>query len=148
MTKPLLFPGLRGSFVRVSHFNDHMWKPALAVAGIIPPADDGERHASAPQHGMHALRHFYASVLLDAGENIRALSQYLGHADPGFTLRTYTHLCPAARAGPETPSTACFPSLRFMVTIPRPPSELLRVVHDRVMGPGRDGSTARSASAR
>ena len=45
---------------------------------------------------MHALRHFYASVLLDAGENIRALSQYLGHADPGFTLRTYTHLMPSS----------------------------------------------------
>lgn len=41
---------------------------------------------------MHALRHFYASVLLDAGENIKALSLYLGHANPGFTLRVYTHL--------------------------------------------------------
>ncbi|MFJ9913586.1 tyrosine-type recombinase/integrase [Actinacidiphila glaucinigra] len=45
---------------------------------------------------MHALRHFYASVLLDAGENIKALSEYLGHHDPGFTLRTYTHLMPAS----------------------------------------------------
>ncbi|WP_406418788.1 tyrosine-type recombinase/integrase [Streptomyces sp. NBC_00842] len=43
---------------------------------------------------MHALRHYYASVLLDAGENIKALAQYLGHSDPGFTLRTYTHLMP------------------------------------------------------
>jgi integrase len=41
---------------------------------------------------MHALRHHYASVLLDAGESIKAVSEYLGHADPGFTLRTYTHL--------------------------------------------------------
>ncbi|MFE7324911.1 tyrosine-type recombinase/integrase [Streptomyces sp. NPDC057565] len=45
---------------------------------------------------MHALRHFYASVLLDAGENIKALSQYLGHSDPGFTLRVYTHLMPSS----------------------------------------------------
>ncbi|MFJ6935591.1 tyrosine-type recombinase/integrase [Streptomyces sp. NPDC101132] len=96
VTKSLIFPSRSGSFVRVSHFNDHVWKPALAVAGIIPPAEEGERYASAPQHGMHALRHFYASVLLDAGENIRALSQYLGHADPGFTLRTYTHLMPSS----------------------------------------------------
>lgn len=35
-------------------------------------------------------------MLLDAGENIRALSQYLGHSDPGFTLRTYTHLMPSS----------------------------------------------------
>jgi integrase len=47
---------------------------------------------------MHALRHFYASVLLDAGESIKALSEYLGHADPGFTLRTYTHLMPSSES--------------------------------------------------
>lgn len=47
---------------------------------------------------MHALRHFYASVLLDAGENIKALSHYLGHSDPGFTLRVYTHLMPSSDA--------------------------------------------------
>lgn len=44
---------------------------------------------------MHALRHFYASVLLDAGESIKALSEYLGHHDPGCTLRTYTHVMPS-----------------------------------------------------
>jgi integrase len=45
---------------------------------------------------MHVLRHTYASVLLDAGESVKALSAYLGHADPGFTLRIYTHLLPAS----------------------------------------------------
>jgi integrase len=44
---------------------------------------------------MHVLRHTYASVLLDAGESINAPSLYLGHSDPGFTLRTYTHLMPS-----------------------------------------------------
>ena len=29
---------------------------------------------------------------LHEGETIKAVSEYLGHADPGFTLRTYTHL--------------------------------------------------------
>jgi hypothetical protein len=48
------------------------------------------------ENGMHALRHFYASVLLDAGESVKALSEYLGHHDPGFTLRTYTHLMPSS----------------------------------------------------
>ncbi len=45
---------------------------------------------------MHALRHYYPSVLLDAGGNIQALSQDLGHSDPGFTLRTCTHLMPSS----------------------------------------------------
>ncbi|MBW1604443.1 site-specific integrase [Streptomyces sp. JJ66] len=96
VTRQLLFSGSRGQHVRVSHFNDHVWKPALADAGVIPERGESERYASAREHGMHALRHFYASLLLDAGENIRALSQYLGHSNPGFTLRTYTHLMPSS----------------------------------------------------
>lgn len=40
---------------------------------------------------------FYASALLDAGENIKALSQYLGHSDPSFTLRVYAHLMPGSQ---------------------------------------------------
>ena len=43
---------------------------------------------------MHQLRHHYASVLLDGGVSIRAVSEHLGHADPGFTLRVYAHLMP------------------------------------------------------
>lgn len=42
----------------------------------------------------------HASVLLDAGESIKALSIYLGHAELGFTLRFYN--APAAQqSGPE-----------------------------------------------
>ncbi len=70
--------------------------PALASAGIIPAPEKGKRYVAAREHGMHALRHFYASVLLDAGESIKALSLYLGHSDPGFTLRVYTHLMPSS----------------------------------------------------
>jgi integrase len=69
-----------------TYYNPHIWKKALRAAGVDPTRENG----------MHALRHFYASVLLDAGESIRALADYLGHADPGFTLRVYTHLMPSS----------------------------------------------------
>jgi hypothetical protein len=75
------------------------WKRALVAAGVIPPRERGARYLqAAPEDGMHALRHAYASVLLDAGESIKALSEYLGHSDPGFTLRTYTHLLPSSES--------------------------------------------------
>jgi integrase len=78
-----------------SVFNQYTWKKALADACVIPPREKGSpRFAAAPDDGMHAYRHAYASVLLDAGESIKALSEYLGHSDAGFTLRTYTHLMP------------------------------------------------------
>ena len=71
-----------------NYFNPHIWKPALAAVGIAPTRE----------HGMHALRHHYSSVLLDGGISIRALAEYLGHADPGFALRIYSHLMPNAEA--------------------------------------------------
>jgi integrase len=69
-----------------NYFNTRVWKPGQAQVGIEQTRDNG----------MHALRHWYASVLLDAGEWIRAVSEYLGHSDPEFTLRTYTHLMPTS----------------------------------------------------
>ena len=67
-----------------NYHNTGVWKPALEAVGIAPTRE----------HGMHALRHHYASVMLAGGVSIRALADYLGHADPGFTLRIYAHLMP------------------------------------------------------
>ncbi|MEU6365311.1 site-specific integrase [Streptomyces sp. NPDC046931] len=93
----LIFTAEQGGMVWRSNFNGKEWKPALAVAGLIPEADDRGKYDSAREHGMHALRHFYASALLDAGENIKAVSEYMGHADPALTLRVYAHLMPDSR---------------------------------------------------
>ncbi|WP_329313334.1 site-specific integrase [Streptomyces sp. NBC_01278] len=98
VTATLLFYSRERKPVNRNFFNMWLWKPALVTAGVIPPRVPGQRFTQSREHGMHALRHFYASVLLDAGENVKALSEYLGHSDPGFTLRTYTHLMPNSQA--------------------------------------------------
>jgi integrase len=85
-----------------TYYNTHVWKPALDVAGV-------ERSRA---NGMHALRHYFASVILDAGESIRALADYLGHSDPGFTLRTYTHLMPSSEDRTRQAVDAAFSSSR------------------------------------
>jgi integrase len=103
----LLVTTPQGRPVHRSNFNISYWQPALRAAGI----------AAGRENGMHALRHYYASALLARGVDIRALSEYLGHSDPGFTLRVYTHLMPdaddrarqavdAAFSGSDGPATA------------------------------------------
>lgn len=92
----LIFTNTADGIVWRSNFNAQEWKRALAAAGLIPTPEPGKPYASARQHGMHALRHFYASVLLDAGESIKAVSEYLGHSDPAMTLRVYAHLMPSS----------------------------------------------------
>jgi hypothetical protein len=50
--------------------NEDAWKPALVAAGVIPaPESKEDGYSAAREHGMHAMRHFYASALLDGGEN-------------------------------------------------------------------------------
>ncbi len=41
---------------------------------------------------LHSLRHTCASLLFEAGRNVKQVQAWLGHSDPSFTLRTYVHL--------------------------------------------------------
>src|SRR6516162_5567592 len=88
----------------------YRWWPCLIVissptrtsgrAGIIPePAKDTRgraRYATTRREGIHQLRHYFASVMLAGGVSIKELAEYLGHADPAFTLRVYAHLLPSS----------------------------------------------------
>ena len=44
--------------------------------------------------------------------SIKALAEYLGHADPGFTLRTYTHLMPSSEDRARTAVDRAFAGSR------------------------------------
>jgi integrase len=45
--------------------------------------------------GLHALRHFYASVLIAAGQSVKVVAERLGHSNAAMTLNVYSHLWPA-----------------------------------------------------
>ena len=68
--------------INKNYFNTAYWHKALKKAGI----------SRMRTSGMHGLRHYCASIWLENGVSIKAVSDYLGHSDAGFTLRTYTHL--------------------------------------------------------
>lgn len=60
----------------------HKWRAAVATAGL--PAGTG----------FHALRHYYASLLIRHGESVKTVQARLGHASAVETLDTYSHLWP------------------------------------------------------
>jgi integrase len=70
--------------INKNYFNSAYWHPAIKAAGITRESGTG----------MHQLRHFCASMWLNSNVNIKAVSEYLGHSDPGFTLRVYTDVMP------------------------------------------------------
>jgi integrase len=62
-----------------SHMLSRYFRPALKSAGL-----DRIR--------FHDLRHTYASLLIDQGENIKYIQAQLGHHSPTVTLNVYAHL--------------------------------------------------------
>jgi integrase len=60
----------------------HIWKPGRVAAGL----PDGT--------GFHALRHYFASLLIFAGASVKTVQVALGHSTPTITLNTYVGLWP------------------------------------------------------
>jgi integrase len=87
VTVQLLVTGEGNRLYTGDLFSKVIWQGAFRTAGL---------EYRTRTDGMHALRHFYASTLLAQGVSIKELAEYLGHSDPGFTLRTYTHLVPSS----------------------------------------------------
>ena len=68
--------------IRRTAFSARVWRPAVKAAGL--PASVT----------FHALRHFYASLLIRHGESVKTVQARLGHASAAETLDTYSHLWP------------------------------------------------------
>jgi integrase len=54
------------------------------------------KRAELPELTPHEARHSYASLMIAAGVNAKALSTYMGHATISVTLDLYGHLLPGA----------------------------------------------------
>jgi integrase len=100
LTVKILFRWRNDRHIKARAWDECIWKPILAKAGVIPPPTRNSRgqlqYPTNRDTGIHALRHYYASISLADGVNIKELAEYLGHGDPGFTLRLYTHMLPSS----------------------------------------------------
>jgi integrase len=70
-----IFHNVRGSY--------NNGRSAAEQAGVEPPT-------------LHECRHGYASLMIAAGVNLKALSTFMGHANIKITLDQYGHLLPGA----------------------------------------------------
>jgi len=48
--------------------------------------------ANLPRIRFHDLRHTYASIMIEQGENLKYIQTQLGHSSPTVTLNVYAHL--------------------------------------------------------
>lgn len=89
----LAFSGLR-----ISQLCALRWRDVDLASGRITvraaKTDSGMRRGDLPlpeRLSLHGLRHTFASLLVALGEDPRYVMGQLGHTDPAFTLRLYTH---------------------------------------------------------
>ena len=75
-----VFTDHRGRPIRRNRFSE-TWRASVRQAGL-PPVH------------FHELRHYYASLLIRAGESVKVVQSRLGHASASETLDTYSHLWP------------------------------------------------------
>lgn len=75
----LIFCQPNGAPIDGSSFNKWHWTRVRKAAKL----PEGTR--------FHDLRHTFVSRALAAGANLRAVSEMVGHHDPGFTARRYAH---------------------------------------------------------
>jgi integrase len=98
----LVFAADRGGRIIRSNMMRRVLKPAAVEAGLGTWAGTGRERRADTWVGFHTFRHTCATMLFRAGWNAVQVQKFLGHSDPGFTLRTYVHLLPEDL--PEPPS--------------------------------------------
>jgi len=77
--RQLVFPNTVGDITRYGAFFELVWQPLLRATAL-------------PYRKPHAMRHSYATWLLEAGADIRWVRDQMGHASIGETEGTYGHL--------------------------------------------------------
>jgi Phage integrase family len=75
----LVFPDSHGGHLLRRNWRRRVWIPALERAGV-------------PYFRSYDLRHTCATLLLYEGRTLNEVPEHLGHAEPGFTARTYAHV--------------------------------------------------------
>jgi integrase len=102
-----IFLNVRGSY--------DAGQAAAVAAGVQPPT-------------LHEWRHGYASLMIAAGVNVKALSTFMGHANIRITLDQYGHLLPGAE---DEAAAACSTrSWRASSALPAP-----RLLHGLIRTP-------------
>jgi integrase len=82
----LVFCTADGGLLDDANLRHRVFEPSLRVAGLR-------------KIRIHDLRHTFASLLINQGENLKYVQQQLGHASITTTVDRYGHLMPDAHVG-------------------------------------------------
>jgi integrase len=70
------------------------WRSTFDYKALVQRADAAWENGELRRITLHECRHTFASLMIAAGVNAKALSTYMGHANISITLDRYGHLMP------------------------------------------------------
>ena len=89
---PHVFPNGQGAVESMQAIYRRYWLPLLVECGLarLVATEGGQAHATA--FSIHDLRHFHASLQIEAGMQAKELQAHMGHASIQMTMDVYGHL--------------------------------------------------------
>ncbi len=88
----LVFPTDSGRPVALNNFRAGAWLPLMEEAGLMRTEKIDGKRVRRPMYSPYALRHYFASKLIDKGKDLKFIQHAMGHSKIEVTLNVYGHL--------------------------------------------------------
>jgi integrase len=88
----LVFPTGSGNAIRPNNFRASAWIPLLKEAGLMVSEKSGEKIIQRPKYTQYALRHYFASKLIEKDRDTKYIQEMMGHSKIEITYNVYGHL--------------------------------------------------------
>lgn len=88
----LVFPTATGKPIALTNFRAGAWDPLMSEAGLIRSETVNGVVRDMPAYTPYALRHYFASKLIESGRDLKFIQQTMGHSKIEITFNVYGHL--------------------------------------------------------
>lgn len=91
-TYDLIFPTETGHWQSIDNWRKRGFYRACEEAGLMIEVEKCGERIIRPKYTPYALRHFYASTIIDQGLDLKRIQKRMGHTSIETTLNVYGHL--------------------------------------------------------
>lgn len=88
----LVFPTASGRPMALTNFRAGAWDPLMKEAGLVDEVQKGKKTVLVPRYTPYALRHYFASKLIESGHDLKSIQTAMGHSKIEITFNVYGHL--------------------------------------------------------
>ena len=88
----LVFPTDSGKPIILGNFRAGAWIPLMREVGLTETDTVKGQEVTRPKYTPYALRHYFASKLIEKGKDLKFIQEAMGHSKIEVTLNVYGHL--------------------------------------------------------